>query len=390
MKKYVVIIITILFLSSCNKPVKITEDVLKINSSNFEYGEIVKLSDILSNKDIVYEDFDMDTTNIGENKIYIKYVKDDIAYKEEIVYTVSDTTPPLLWLAGTISVPIDYSGDVLDKIICADNYDVKPKCSIIGDYDFSTEGTFPLKIEATDSHGNSSSDEFTLKVYEPKPKDNTETPKEEKIITKIEDVIAKHKNENTMIGIDVSRWQGEIDWEKVKNSGVEFAIIRLGGQTGFNKDDYYIDSQFENNIQGALANDIKVGLYFYSYAISASDGKKQAKFIIDNIKKYNVEMPIAYDWENYSHWNELEISLFDLRNAAYSFEKYLEKHGYTPIHYGSKNYLSAFWDPIIYDTWLAHYVDKTTYDGNYKMWQICDNGQVDGINADVDIDIYYK
>ena len=145
------------------------------------------------------------------------------------------------------------------------------------------------------------------------------------------------------------------------------------------------------NIKGALENNVEVGIYFYSYATNAKEGRKQARYVLENIKDYDVTLPIAFDWESYNLWNELEISLFDLQSAANAFHDEIKTAGYTPIHYGSKNYLNAFWEPIKYDTWLAHYTNKQTdYDKDYTMWQLCNNGLVDGIKGDVDINVYYK
>ena len=191
-----------------------------------------------------------------------------------------------------------------------------------------------------------------------------------------------------MVGIDVSKWQGTIDWEKVKNAGVEFAMIRVGAQNGFGSDNY-LDKEFISNIENALKNDIQVGLYFYSYATTKDEAISQAKWVLNEIKDYKITLPIVFDWESWSKFNNLGISLFDLTSVQEEFLKVIEDAGYVGARYGSKNYLTNMWLDSEYKTWLAHYTDNTNYEGKYFMWQLCNNGIIDGINGYVDIDVMY-
>ena len=100
-------------------------------------------------------------------------------------------------------------------------------------------------------------------------------------------------------------------------------------------------------------------------------------------------MPIAFDWENWNSFNDYNLSFFGLTDMAHTFLDTINKAGYEGLLYSSKNYLERIWLPTKYDTWLAHYTKKTNYEGNYKFWQLCDDGRVDGINGAVDIDILY-
>ena len=146
--------------------------------------------------------------------------------------------------------------------MCADNYDTNPSCEIKGFYDLNEKGTYPLTYVAKDKSGNVSSTDFVLNVYEQSK--NSKEVKES--TTNFSDVLKEHKTNNTEVGIDVSKWQKNIDFKKVKDAGATFVMIRLGYQDGVNGK-YILDKYFEENIKNAKENGIKVGVYFYSYAI---------------------------------------------------------------------------------------------------------------------------
>ena len=117
--------------------------------------------------------------------------------------------------------------------------------------------------------------------------------------------------------------------------------------------------------------------------------KEDAKWVLSQIKDYKIELPIVFDWEEWGHFNEFNLSFYGLTNMADSFIKTVEEKGYKGMIYSSKKYLEYIWFPTKYDVWLAQYNDNVTYDGKYKMWQITDKGKVNGINTLVDIDIMY-
>ena len=385
MKKGFIFLLLILMLSGCKKEIT-PEDSLNVlmpNTTVFEYGDLIKLNDIFDNENITFKDDYLDLSILGDNEIDIEYTSNDNLYKEKFKYQVVDTTAPLIWVSSSYSITVGDTTDLLEKIICADNYDKKPNCYIEGNYNVNKKGNYNLKFIATDSNGNTEEANFTLTVKDKETKNNNSN--DERI--DIKDVIKKYKNDNTLIGIDVSLYQGDIDWKKVKDSGVEFAMIRLG--LGW-EDVLKLDEYFLKNIKGALDNDIKVGIYFYSYAQNEKEAIYQANYVIDTIKDYNVTMPIAFDWENFKRWYEFDINLTDLRKITYAFQDTILNAGYTPVQYGSRSYLNAFWAPMKYDTWLALYYDEVHYDGDYIMWQRCATGKVDGIKGNVDIDIYYK
>lgn len=232
-----------------------------------------------------------------------------------------------------------------------------------------------------------STHKFTLSVKE-KSKNKNESNNIKPIL--YEDIIKKYKNNKTKIGIDISHWQGNIDFLQLKKEGVEFAYIRVGRGDGIGND-YVIDSKFKQNIEGFNKVGIPIGVYFYSYANSKKDAKKEAEWVLKQIKNYQVDLEIVFDWENWNLYQDFNLSFYNLTEVSNTFVKVIEKAGYKGMLYSSKNYLETVWYPVKYPIWLAHYTDKTNYQGKYKLWQLCNNGKIKGIEENlVDINIMYE
>ena len=355
----------------------------------------VKVKDLIASIDgKVITNKTLNTEELGKQEVSFVY-KDKNNKEKRGVFTIDvvDEEKPLVWLSGSYSARVGSNLNLEDEIFCADNYDSNPTCKIEGTYDLNTAGTYNLTYVATDSNKNEERINFTLNVYEPAPATTTQTPdaaeQREEVVTAFNDVVAIHKDENTEIGIDVSKWQGDIDFRKVKDAGATFVMIRVGSQQGVDGE-YILDPYFKQNIENALANDLKVGVYFYSYANSKKEARKQATWVLDQIKDYEITLPIAFDWECYNSFNQMELSLFGLNEVAESFLEKVEDKGYDGMLYGSKNYLNSIWKYHDYDVWLAHYTDQTDYDSHYVMWQLCQDGRIDGINTAVDINVLYK
>ena len=355
----------------------------------------LKVKDLIASIDgKVITNKTLNTEELGKQEVSFVY-KDKNNKEKRGVFTIDvvDEEKPLVWLSGSYSARVGSDLNLEDEIFCADNYDSNPTCKIEGTYDLNTAGTYNLTYVATDSNKNEERINFTLNVYEPAPATTTQTPdaaeQREEVVTAFNDVVATHKDENTEIGIDVSKWQGDIDFRKVKDAGATFVMIRVGSQQGVDGE-YILDPYFKQNIENALANDLKVGVYFYSYANSKKEARKQATWVLDQIKDYEITLPIAFDWECYNSFNQMELSLFGLNEVAESFLEKVEDKGYDGMLYGSKNYLNSIWKYHDYDVWLAHYTDQTDYDSHYIMWQLCQDGRIDGINTAVDINVLYK
>lgn len=365
-------------------------EVMLVDDLSVEVYDNKKISDFIhSINGTLLDDKKIDTTKLGKKNITFHYKNEEnikIPYSFQI--EVVDTTEPMIWLGSSYSIKKGEDVALSKKILCGDNYDNTPKCQVVGNYDVKKEGSYPLVFKAEDQSGNKVEHPFTLHVYE--PKNNGESKQVPTInYVQFSDVVKKYKTDHTKIGIDVSSWQGDIDFEKIKKAGVEFIIIRVGSYTG-DEEKYFVDKKFVQNIKGANEHDIDVGIYFYSYSSSIKEAKEDARWVLEQIKDYEVTLPIAYDWEDWAYFNDYKLSFFGLTSMAEAFLEEVEKNGYEGMLYSSKTYLENIWFPTNYDIWLAHYVDQTSYTGDYKFWQLTDKGKVDGINGTVDINIMYQ
>lgn len=346
-----------------------------------------KVSDfIVSMNGKIVDDYKIDTSSLGQKVIKFDFITDDgvkVSYQYEI--DIKDVTPPTVLLGGSYRVKKGSSDKFINNILCGDDYDSSPKCEIVGDYNLNKEGSYPVVFKATDSSGNVTEKNFKLVVYVPKQGGGSNPPKPKIYFS---DIVKEHKNDKTRIGIDISKWQGDVDFEALKKAGVEFVIIRVGTTNGTDGD-YILDPKFIQNIEGANRVGIDVGLYFYSYASSKESALRDAEWVLEQIKDYKVDLPIAFDWESWTTFNSFSISFYELTSASTAFLNRLEESGYEGLLYSSKYYLENIWLPQDYDIWLAHYTSKTNYKGKYRMWQLCSNGKVDGIKGNVDIDVWY-
>lgn len=189
-------------------------------------------------------------------------------------------------------------------------------------------------------------------------------------------------------GIDVSKWQGAIDWAKVAGDGVKFAMIRLG-YGGKNGAACGVDNFYQKNVEGALANGIAVGCYFYSYALNVEGTKKEAAFVIQQLARYKgrILYPIAFDIEDKTQAGLGKETLTDMVTA---FCSALEAAGYYASFYCNADWARNRLDMQAlarFDFWLAQWTASPTYTGHaFNMWQSSSKGRVAGISGDVDMD----
>ena len=191
-------------------------------------------------------------------------------------------------------------------------------------------------------------------------------------------------------GIDVSWAQGEIDWEKVAASGVDFAIIRAARGYISESKPMAEDDCFRRNIEEAQKYGIDVGVYFYSYASSVSEARQEAEFFVETIKDYRIQYPVILDMEEQYQG---DIGKKKLTNMIDAFFEVLMANGYFPMFYSYKAWIEQYLDMTVLDkyaVWLAQVSDEVTYDGGYYIWQYSFTGKVSGISTDVDLDISYK
>lgn len=187
-------------------------------------------------------------------------------------------------------------------------------------------------------------------------------------------------------GIDVSRHQGKIDWEKVKQSGIDFTILRAGyGKTRSQK-----DPLFEQNYAGCTAAGIPVGAYWYSYAMSEKEAQQEAAACLSCIQGKRFDYPVFFDIEEKK---QLELGKTACSKIAAAFLEMMEKAGYFVGLYSSRSYLENYISEGLrerYAVWVAHYgVKKTNYAGNFGIWQKSNKGSISGISGNVDLDECY-
>ena len=380
-----IIILTIIGIVLLNKKEYYELDIndVYIEKKEIDVYEKTILSEIihLCDECILSKDYDIDTDEIGEKILEINYTKDNDKYKGSLEVNVVDKVPPYIGI-GSYYNHIKDTNFTFDKdILCADNYDRNIKCEIIGDYNLTELKETNLKVVAEDQSGNVTEKNFILKIVE--KTNNQSKPTYISLNEALE-----RKPENAEIMIDVSKWQEDIDWEKVKEAGVNYAMLRLGTQRNVDEDSV-IDAYFEKNIKEAHENGIKVGVYYYTYANDIEDAKVQAKWVKEQLKNYNLELPVAFDWECWRKFNDFHISLHDLNEIARTFLSELEKDGYKVVNYGSKSYLERIWVLDEYDIWLAHYTKETNFSKDYVMWQFTDSGLLNGVKGPVDFNYLY-
>lgn len=189
-------------------------------------------------------------------------------------------------------------------------------------------------------------------------------------------------------GIDVSEFQGKIDWEKVKNSGVEFAILRCGYGMDFSNQD---DVEYERNANECERLGIPYGVYLMSYANTVEKARSEAKHVLRLIEGRKISLGVWYDIED--NGTSGAINKETLTNIINTFCNTIKNAGHRVGVYASLNWLENKIERIIrdnYDIWVAQYYSKCEYEGKYIMWQHTSSGKVNGISTNVDMNILYE
>ena len=198
--------------------------------------------------------------------------------------------------------------------------------------------------------------------------------------------------ENVKKGIDVSKWNETIDWEAVKEDGVEFAIIRCGYR-GSLSGSLILDPMYEQNIRGAIDADIPVGVYFFTQAVNEVEAVEEASMVISLIRQYDVDYPVFLDSESAGgNGRADDLNAEDRTRIHKAFLETIANAGYATGIYASANWLNERVDMTElsdYHTWLAEYAEVPSYDGYYHMWQYTSKGSIDGISTNVDLNLCY-
>ena len=204
----------------------------------------------------------------------------------------------------------------------------------------------------------------------------------------------RYKSEDTLasVGVDVSSHQQEIDWELVAANGVEFAMIRVGYR-GYTEGEIQPDEYFVQNIEGARAAGLDVGVYFFSQALDEQEAIDEANYVLEQIKDYPLSYPVIFDWEDIEAEARTDgMDSVQLTKNAIAFCDTITKAGYRAGVYFNQRFgyeefdLESLQDYVF---WLAEYNDTPSFSFHFQIWQYCNDGRVDGIKTDVDLNLAF-
>lgn len=202
------------------------------------------------------------------------------------------------------------------------------------------------------------------------------------------------KSEVSRVGIDVSSHQNSIDWDAVAESGVDFAIVRVGYR-GYTEGEIFPDSKAIENIEGALTAGLDVGAYFYSQATTEEEALEEAQFAIKAVEGYTLKYPIIFDWERVHTDTSRTINVTgdEMTKFAEIFCSEVDKLGYTAgIYFNQSDGYSRFSLRTLhdYDFWLAEYADSQSFAYEVQLWQYDNAATVPGVEGPVDLNLCYK
>ena len=199
---------------------------------------------------------------------------------------------------------------------------------------------------------------------------------------------------DSMFGVDVSAHNKDVDWKAMKESGVQFAMIRLGYR-GYTEGRLAEDEYFRKNIKGASEQGIKVGIYFFSQAVDPQEAAEEAAYVIDTVRGYTIEMPIVYDMELYPAETNARANGLTREERTYNAVVFLENiknAGYTPMMYAGTGTYDELFDPgelTQYPLWIAEYDRVCSYPYQFAIWQYSDTGNAKEIPPGVDLNIAF-
>ena len=296
----------------------------------------------------------------------------------------NDNTDPIVLNSGSGSCHlVNTPFDLNDYVGYADDCDRTPTLTYTGSVDPNTVGSYPLTATVTDHSGNIVTWDLTINVVNNIPQYTSDFEQ-----MSFSDFRTRYAGEGRKFGIDVSTWQGNIDFNAVKNAGCDFVIIRIG----YYYDHIVTDDYFRQNLNNARAAGLPVGIYFYTTDNSESGVRQHARWIADMLGGTPLDFPVAFDWEEFGNFQQYHMSINDLNNYYLAFADEMNKCGYSAMLYSSKNFFVNFWNETVKAStpnWLAHYVDSTDYTGKYSIWQASCAVKIDGIAGNVDMNVLY-
>lgn len=260
-------------------------------------------------------------------------------------------------------------------------------CSFLGDLSEIETTTEYVSPYATDINGE----------LVPKHEDVSESSLDPMLFSFDEKgrAVYSDSSRRTYTGIDVSVFQGDIDWNAVAADGIDFAMLRIGYRGYGKKGIMGIDDNFYKNYHAATDAGLSVGVYFYSQAVNTAEAREEALYVLDALGELTLDYPVAYDWEYVENDDARtkDMTSDAITQCALAFCDEIEKAGRTAIIYFNREIGYFEYDLKVlenYDFWLAEYENYPTFLYAYKMWQYTDAGKVDGIDGEVDINISIK
>lgn len=206
--------------------------------------------------------------------------------------------------------------------------------------------------------------------------------------------------EEASLGIDVSRFQGDIDWQQVATEdNIDFAIMRLGFR-GYESGKLVLDEKYVQNMEGAAQAGLTLGVYFFSQAVNVEEAVEEADFVCDNLAPYDVKRPVVFDTEKikFDSYRTENLSKEELTAVTKAFCNRIKERGYQPMIYANAKWLSTrlnLSELTEFEVWYADYEyaekgEEPLYPYWFSMWQYTNKGKIPGIKGDVDVNIYLK
>ena len=196
----------------------------------------------------------------------------------------------------------------------------------------------------------------------------------------------------SVLGIDVSRYQGTVDWQKVKDAGAEFVILRAALR-GYGNGQLYEDSMAQENYRGATEAGLKVGAYIFSQAISEEEAREEARYLLDITRNWQLDMPLVFDWECLAEdYRTMGVDARALTDYTIAFCETVKAAGKDPMIYynPTQSYKQMYLEELRdYGLWLAMYENQLDYPHKVDLWQYTNQGSVPGISGNVDINLYF-
>ena len=365
--------------------VKKTDAIVLNEDLTCQYREVVYADQFIKEVDgTLLDRYLIDTSVIGKRRVEMQFKNryGSVEHKKFYV-TVQDVVAPTIVVSNPYEVVVGEVSNLLDHIFCADDYDDGISCVIDGIYNLNQEGRYPLSIYARDKSGNENKRDFILDVVSKA----SDSKKNSNADINFRDVYQKYYKDGYDVGVDLSKWQGAVDFNRIFSSGVSFVMLKVGEQSDIGGR-YSIDPNFEEYAKKANELGLKIGVYFKSKARNESEAKRQAKWVIQTIKKYDISLPVAFDWENWDQYSMFKIGFRTLNSVSKSYISEINRYGYVGMLYSSKYYFNNIWYRDEYSSkWIADYAYQGSYPNEYMMWQVSNQGRIDGIDGYVDIDV---